>query len=257
MKLLAFLTIVFSVFFTLAFAKTDVPNPLGYSLGPGDVVKITVYDHPDLSIDAEIANDGSLNMPLIGNVDVNGLNFKQVESKIGNSLVKGGYLQNASVNVLITQYKSKLVSVIGSINQPGRYPLINNPTVLDLIAQAGGISPDGGSEIKLINLGGIKIFNLNDESFNQLNTTKVSAGDTIVIPKKKVIYVYGEVARPGMYELTKDMTIMQSIAVAGGFTGKADRDDISIQHSDKKQKVKDLLFKLSENDVVFVDESLF
>ncbi|MGL4205876.1 MAG: polysaccharide biosynthesis/export family protein, partial [Aeromonadaceae bacterium] len=89
-----------------------------YTLGAGDVIKVSVYDHPDLQFEAEITDDGTLSVPLINRVKLAGLTFSQAENEIAKRLEQGGYVQEAHVNILITGYRSQLVSVIGEVNRP-------------------------------------------------------------------------------------------------------------------------------------------
>lgn len=234
-----------------------------YSLGAGDVVRLSVYDHPELSLEAEIAPDGTLNVPLIGAVSMAGLTFKQAEGQIHNKFVSGGYLKDPHVNLLITQYRSQLVSVLGEVNQPGRYPLSGDTSLISLLAAAGGISQSGGAEITLIHNGASQYYDLTnlgkpDQAINQV---KVQPGDRVFVPKQKMIFVYGEVLRPGTYPLTSNMTVMKAIAVAGGFTGKASKRNIELQRPASKggvdNKETDLATLLQADDVVYVNESLF
>jgi polysaccharide export outer membrane protein len=108
-------------------------------LGPGDVVKASVYGSPDLAIETRVSEGGSMTFPLLGEVQVGGLSTQQAEKKIGGLLEKGGYLKKAQVNLLITTLASQQVSVLGQVNRPGRYPVEGKRKVLDLLAIAGGI----------------------------------------------------------------------------------------------------------------------
>jgi polysaccharide export outer membrane protein len=109
-------------------------------LGPGDVVKASVYGSPDLAIETRVSEGGSMTFPLLGEVQVGGLSTQQAEKKIGGLLEKGGYLKKAQVNLLITTLASQQVSVLGQVNRPGRYPVEGKRKVLDLLAIAGGVN---------------------------------------------------------------------------------------------------------------------
>ncbi|MGZ5200079.1 MAG: polysaccharide biosynthesis/export family protein, partial [Telluria sp.] len=119
-------------------------------LGPGDVVKMSVYGSPDLTVETRVAESGKMTVPLLGQVQVGGLSVAQAEKKIGDALEKGGYLKKAQVNLLVTTLASAQVSVLGQVNRPGRYPVDGTRKVLDLLALAGGIAADGGDTIDLV-----------------------------------------------------------------------------------------------------------
>lgn len=238
-------------------------NMTHYQLGAGDVVRVTVYDHTDLALEAEIAADGSLNVPLVGAVDVAGLTFKQAEELIRSRFISGGFLKDPHINLLITQYRSQLVSVLGEVNQPGRYPLSGDTSLVAVLASAGGISANGGTQVTLIRDGQSQEYDLANlgQGGQAINQVVVHPGDRVFVPRQKMIYVYGEVLRPGSYPLTEKMTVMKAIAVAGGFNGKADKDDIALQRPSAKGGVEDqevdLASLLQPEDVVYVNESLF
>ena len=127
-----------------AAAPTDVP------LGAGDVIKVSVYNNPDLATETRVNENGLITVPLIGQVPVAGLSTAAAEKKIAALLGSGGFVKNAQVNLLVTVQTSQQVSVLGQVNRPGRYPLDSRRTVMDVLAQAGGIAADGGDTVSLI-----------------------------------------------------------------------------------------------------------
>src|SRR5688572_16366488 len=119
-------------------------------LGAGDVVKLSVYGSPDLSVETRVSEAGTITFPLLGQVQVGGLSVAAAEKKIGDLLEKGGYLKKAQVNMLVTTLASQQVSVLGYVNRPGRYAVEGRRKVLDLLALAGGIHGEGGDIINLV-----------------------------------------------------------------------------------------------------------
>ncbi|QZA82020.1 polysaccharide biosynthesis/export family protein [Deefgea piscis] len=109
-----------------------------YVLGSGDVVKIQVYDHPDLTTEVQLNNEGALAFPLIGVVKLEGLDYTQAEALIAKKLIEGNFIKKPNVNVLIVQYRSQRVAVLGEVNKPGRYALDSATNIIDLLAIAGG-----------------------------------------------------------------------------------------------------------------------
>ena len=119
-------------------------------LGAGDVVKVSVYGSPDLTVETRVSEAGTITFPLIGQVPVGGLSVASAEKKIGSMLESGGYLKKAQVNMIVTTLQSQQVSVLGQVNRPGRYPVDGKRHVLDLLAVAGGIGGEGGDKISLV-----------------------------------------------------------------------------------------------------------
>lgn len=242
-------------------AEPNTPTP--YRLGAGDVIKIAVYDHPDLVLEAEITDDGNLNMPLINSVRLAGLTFSEAQSLIAQRLEQGGFVKNAHVNILISQYRSQRVAVLGEVNRPGRYALDGEGSVLTVLAEAGGVSPYGGDLVYLVHQGQQQTVFLPDlrQPGNQLAAIKVQPGDQIYVPRYQQIYVYGEVMRPGAYRLEPGMTVVQALALAGGFSDKADKSDIERQRRQPDGSVDTQPVKLADSlqvdDVLYVNESLF
>ena len=89
-------------------------------LGPGDVLKVSVYGSPDLALETRVSEAGDITFPLIGPVHVGGLSTSLAEKKIGSLLEGGGFLRKAQVNIIVTVLQSHQVSVLGQVNRPGR-----------------------------------------------------------------------------------------------------------------------------------------
>ena len=122
----------------------DVP------LGAGDVLKISVYGNPDLGLETRVSEAGQITFPLVGAVDIGGLSVSAAEKKLGGLLESGGYLRKAQVNIIVTSLQSQQASVLGQVNRPGRYPLEGKRTVMDMLAMAGGMNPEGADQVSLI-----------------------------------------------------------------------------------------------------------
>ena len=234
-----------------------------YHLGAGDVVRVTVYDHPDLLLEAEITPEGYLNMPLINKIKVAGLTFGEAENVIAQKLEQGGYVQDAHVNILISEYRSQLISVIGEVNRPGRYRLEGDTSLVAMLANAGGVSLNGSDQIYVLRDGKQQKFYIPalTSDNNVVGSMMLQPGDQIYVPRFQQVYVYGEVIRPGAYRLEPGMTVMQALSMAGGFGPKADKSGLELQRKDKSGtlKTKELVLTdtLQANDVIYVTESLF
>ena len=235
-----------------------------YVLGAGDVVKIQVYDHPDLSTEVQLNNEGTLAFPLIGEVKLQGLNYSEAEALIAKKLSQGNFIKKPNVNVLIVQYRSQRVAVLGEVNKPGRYSLDSATNLIDLLSIAGGISSSGGDTAVILR--GEERIEYRLSKLTQLSNPekryiRILNGDTLYVPRAQQVYVYGEVNRPGVFRLEPKMTVMQTLAVAGGFNQRASHRKLEIHRIMPEGQVEKISVQLTdlvqENDTVFVQESLF
>lgn len=239
-----------------------------YRLGPGDVVRISVYNNPDLTTEAQITQEGRITFPLIGQIQIGGLEKGQAEQVIARRLGEGGFVIKPQVNVLVLGFKSQQISVLGQVNRPGKYPIEQASTLADLLAIAGGISANGGDIITHISKAADGKSTKRDIDIAQAlrngemeKNFPVANGDIIFVPRAPLFYIYGEVNRPGAYRLEKDMTVMQALSVGGGLNPRGTQRGIRINRPVDGGKVKVLETTMSdlvqENDVIYVRESLF
>lgn len=239
-----------------------------YLLGPGDIVKITVFKNPDLSTDARVTEAGAIGFPLIGSVPVSGLTLSGVERKIAQMLKDGGFVLNPQVNALLTLSVGNQVAVLGEVNKPGRYPIEGaGGHVSGMLASAGGISATGGDTLVLTGTRAGKPFRREvdvtkmSQSASAADDPELSGGDTLFVGRAPQFYIYGQVQRPGGYRLEKGMTVRQALATGGGITGKGTSRGIVLHRRDPGGKVKDskvgLDADIQDQDVLDVKESLF
>lgn len=195
-------------------------NDTSYLLGPGDLLKISVYSNPDLSLDARVDENGSISFPLIGTVQVGGNTSFAAEKKIADLLQKGGFIVDPQVNILVTQFQSKLISVLGSVYKPGRYPLDRATTLADLIALVGGITPDGSDLITVVSKSGKTEYDMHDivGKVDQSKNINLSGGEIVYVHARDVS-VMGQVNRPGKYSVVGGVrTVADFLSVAGGIS---------------------------------------
>jgi polysaccharide export outer membrane protein len=236
-------------------------------LGPGDVVKVSVYGSPDLSIETRVSESGSMTFPLLGDVQVGGLTTQQAEKKIGNLLEKGGYLKKAQVNLLITTLSSQQVSVLGQVNRPGRYPVEGTRKVLDLLALAGGIGPEGGDMVTLVRNRNGKVTRETIDVVDmvrkgELNRDyEVNGGDIIFVERAPRAYITGEVNRPGPFRIERAMTVQQALSAGGGLTQRGTERGLRITRRDANGNEHTIDAKANDlvqvDDVITVKESWF
>ncbi|MBY0445418.1 MAG: polysaccharide biosynthesis/export family protein, partial [Burkholderiales bacterium] len=134
--------------FILTFSAFAMAAPSSeYRLGPGDIVRINVYDHPDLTTELQLNDKGTVAFPLLGDIKLLGIPYVEAEALISAGLKRGGFINNPNVSVLITQYRSQRIAVIGEVNRAGRYALEGATGVVDLLALAGGLNPNAGDTV--------------------------------------------------------------------------------------------------------------
>lgn len=259
--------VVFFTLITLGFMSAPAVAK-DYVLGAGDVVRITVYEHTDLSTLTRISQAGGITFPLIGEVFIAGMREREAEAKIGALLQQGGFVKSPQVNLIVEQYRSQQVSVLGEVNKPGMYTIDRGSKVVDLLAMAGGVNAGGGDAAVLIKKDGsegkggrpIDLLALLQKG-DMTQNMEVTDGDIVYVPRMEVFYIYGEVQRPGSYRLQRNMTVMQALSMGGGLTPRGTQRGIQIKRKDGGGALTSINAELSDvlrpDDVVYVKESLF
>jgi len=189
-----------------------------YKIGSGDLLKIVVHNNPDLSLDARVQENGDISYPLVGKVPVGGLTTSGAEKKIADMLESGGFVKRPQVNVLISQYQSKTVTVIGAVARPGRYSLERSTNLTDLLALVGGTTQSGSDIVTVIDKSGNKNYDLGAILGKGDNAQNVQlVGGEIVNIHSNDVSVLGFVNRPGKYAISGGVrTLADFLSVAGG-----------------------------------------
>lgn len=236
-------------------------------LGGGDVVKISVFGNPDLGVETRVSESGFITMPLVGQVAVAGLSTAMAEAKIANMLERGGFVKKPQVNLLITVLTSQQVSVLGHVNRAGRYAIDGRRSVLDLLALAGGIAPDGGDIVTVIHNRGGKVAKDRIDTAELMRNADakdnfdVQGGDIVFVERAPRFYIYGEVQRPGALRLERQMTVLQALSAGGGLTPRGTERGLRVKRRDQGGKLQTIDVRgddlLQPDDVVYVKESLF
>ncbi|HTP64819.1 MAG TPA: polysaccharide biosynthesis/export family protein [Geobacteraceae bacterium] len=270
-------TIEHLFYITAIFLLIALSNPFvspvsaqDYLVGSQDVMKITVFDHPDLTTEARVSEDGRITFPLVGEIDVKNLSTRQVEQSIADRLMKSGMVKNPQVNVFIEQYMGSRVTIIGEVMKPGQYQISGPTTLLDGLALALGTNQNSGyiltvfrkeknaegkETTRKIPVDVDRLLNGGDLSLNM----ELQNGDVVYVPKA-AFYIYGEVNRPGVYRLERGITVKRAIAIAGGLTPKGSEWRIEITHRGGEKetvagvKIDDLV---QFDDIIMVKESIF
>jgi polysaccharide export outer membrane protein len=254
-------------------AAEAAPVPIGpdtsrdYVVGPGDVLRINVYQSPDLSLDARVAESGLISYPLLGQVNVGGRSVAQVETAIADGLKKGNFIRAPQVAVLLVQVRGNQASVLGMANRPGRYPIeVKGMRLSELLALAGGVAPGGSEIVTLSGQRDGKPFRLKADitalfAGGQGDDPVVLNGDTLYVERLPTVYIYGEVQKPGPIPLQPDMTLMQAVASGGGLTQRGTARGMQLHRRNAAGKLEVYNPRMDDvlraGDVIYVKESLF
>jgi len=253
---------------TTGFAFAQIAPRTEATLGIGDVVKITVYQNPDLSTDARVSETGQINFPLIGTVAVGGLTVSAAEQKIQKMLRDGGFVLKPQVTIQTVSIKSSQISILGQVAKPGRFPIeIVGSKVSEMIAAAGGVVPGGADVVTLVGNRNGKPIKLDIDLPAILQAGRaeldvvVENGDIIYVDRAPTFYMYGEVQHPGQMRLERNMTLLQAMAQAGGLTPRGTDRGIRVHRKDATGEVKISELKMNDrverDDVIYVRESIF
>ncbi len=251
-----------------------------YVIGPEDLLEVSVFELEGLNKTVRVSEEGMITLPLLGAVRAEGQTRRGLE-EIVRSLLEEKYINSPQVSVFIREFRSRSVSVIGSVRNPGTYKLLGARTLIHMISEAGGlsdkagpllyvirVSPEGASERIAVDLDGLMI-----QGRAELNLL-VESADVINIPAdpQMSVYIYGAVRSPGELSFRKSdaISLLQAITKAGGLTDRAAADKVRIKRksdSGVEQQIDVKLKKiikgkkedmpLQDKDVVVVPETIF
>jgi polysaccharide biosynthesis/export protein len=224
-------------------SQPDAPPPRStYVLGPDDQIVIRALEAEEISEKPiRIDSTGSIRMPLIGEVHAAGLSLDQLEAEVRTRLER--YFKNPQVGISLMEYHSQPVSVMGAVRTPGVQQLQGQKTLMEVLSSAGGLMPEAGYVIKItrrsewgkIPLAGatadstggftvadIRVKELMDAK-NPSDNILMKPRDVITVPRAEMVYVMGEVKKPGAFTLHDDekISLLQALSLAEGLSRTA------------------------------------
>ena len=250
----------------------------GYLIGPEDLIEVDVYETDRLDITVRVSQAGEATLPLIGNINLDGLTAREAEVAISDELRNGGYVDNPNVTVFIKERNSKKVSVLGSVKEPGDYELLAKQSLVDTLADARGLTDDAGTIVQVTRdePDGSKTTYLVDldrllEKGDPALDMELLPGDLVYVPEAANIFVEGAVFKPGSYPVAEGKTtVSEAIVMAGGTLSFANRSKVTLirnLNNGSRQSIALNLNKirngqmddpvLNEKDVVIVGASGF
>ena len=250
-------------------AQAQAQAAAEYRLGSGDVVRISVYQNPDLTLEARVSEAGMVSYPLLGNVKIGGLTITEAERRLADGLRSGNYLKNPQVTILVIQVRGNQASVLGQANRPGRFPIeVADLRLTDLLAMAGGIAPNGSDIVTVVGTRNGRPFRTEVDlptvfaaNSNRSNDILIQNGDVVYVDRAPLVYIYGEVQRPGALRIERGMTVMQALASGGGLTQRGTERGMRVHRRGPDGKIQVLQPPMDETvrdgDVVYVKESIF
>jgi polysaccharide export outer membrane protein len=189
-------------------------------IGAGDLLNVSIFDVPEMTQTIRVNDLGDATLSLVGSLHLADLTTAEAQAFIAKKLKAGNFLVNPGVSVLISEYSTQGVSVLGEVTKPGVYQVLGSRTLLDIISEAGGITSFAGSEATVKHVdGSTATVRLTKDAQASLSTdVQLAPGDKVIIPRAGLVYVLGDVGRPGGFIMGNDgkMTLLQAVAMAGG-----------------------------------------
>lgn len=262
-----------------------------YVIGPEDVLDIDVFNVPELTKTVRVANDGTISLALLGHVQAAGCTTEQLRKELERRWGQS-YLENPQVTVFVREFHAQPVSVIGAVERPSIYELRGPRTLIEILSMAGGLAKLGtapgrtivvtrrggfGEELQLVagmNLVGADKVEINLQRLLYSREAGLNIDikpfDTVSVSRADIVYVVGDVKRPGGFVLAdrENLTVLQALALAEGLNGTASKRQARIirRNADGSRteipvdltrvlngKSQDL--ELAANDVLFVPVS--
>ena len=197
-------------------------------IGAGDLIEVQVFNTPELSVPKlRVSDDGHVRLPVTGDFNIAGLTASEAGAAIESRLRDTQIMLDPHVEVLITEYATQGVRVLGEVKTPGTYVLLGPHTLYDALSAAGGVTPNEGSSITITHQSDpqhpveVAVASANYSETERM--TEVKAGDVIVVAKASSVYVIGDVAHPGEYMMSHGdpLTVLNAVALAQGMNPTA------------------------------------
>lgn len=192
-------------------------------IGPGDELRVEVFDTPEMTQTVRVTDSGEIPLVFIGNVKVATLTPGEAARAIEDMLKTKQFMTHPQVTVSVEEYATQQISVVGQVHSPGNYSIGAPLPVIRVLSSAGGLTDVADRNITIQRHGDpertVKYFLSNNSDAALANSVLVYPGDTVLVPKAGIVYVLGDVGRPGGYAMADNdsqMTVLEVVATAGG-----------------------------------------
>ena len=240
--------------------QADVPGSEGYVIGTDDVLDIVTWKDDNLTKTVAVDKDGNISLPYLNKVRVTGLTTRQATDLIAKRLKEEGYLVNPVVTVTVKEYRSQKIMVFGMIKKPGAYYLKDKTLVLDLLTQIEQTGEEIGRMVILrkktsgeeetisVDLHALVLNGDLSQNIEILGGDKIIVSESIA--QSQQVYVLGEVKTPGPYKIEQDMSVLEALRMAGGFTDFANKAKVKLirEENGKKKNIIISLDKIRKGD---------
>lgn len=204
-------------------SSTEIPLGMEtLKLAPGFLVALQVLDDPDFTGEFRVDARGEIVLPVLGSLPVMGKTEHEVGAEIRKQLMERRILLDPQVEVAIREYVPSEITILGEVNLPGRYPLLAERNLVDVLALAGGVTNLAGNQVEITGSGDKAQTRTLQYSRNMgaaaVRHEMIAPGDTVLVKRAGIIYVLGAVNRPGGFVMQEEgtLTILQAIALANG-----------------------------------------
>jgi polysaccharide biosynthesis/export protein len=257
--------------FSNLFAQDAVSlNPAGDSNAPmvnattahplqistGDLLDVSVFDTPELSGKLRVDEHGNIALPLAGDLAVSGLTAEQAARAIEAKLLRTEILKDPHVLVTVLEYATQGVALLGEVKEPGVYPLLGPHALLDLISSAGGLNPNAGELVTITHRAEPNkpvVVKIGTKPGSTAAFVDIRPGDTVMVSHAGIVYVVGDVGKPGGFLIERDdhLTVLRAIALAQGTNRTAALNSAKLirQTGDKREELAVPLQKILSNKV--------
>lgn len=227
-----------------------------YILGPEDVVEIEVVGTSDHNR-ARVDSDGTIQTNLVGRLRASGRTPRELGEDIAKALRAGGFYADPVVDVEVTNFASRYVTVLGAVANPGLVPISRTFRLSEVIARVGGVR-DGAADYVIVRSDNSepKRYNVSDVASGASEDPIVNAGETIFAPQAELFYINGQIKSPGTYAFKSGMTIAQALATGGGVTESGSDKRVKVRRQGKTMKLS-VTDKVEPGDILTVSERLF
>ncbi len=205
------------------FTPTQSSAPMPAPIGPGDFLDISEYHTPEFHSTVRVSAAGTVTLPMVGELKIAGMDEQAAARAIEAALLAKGMLLHPQVSVLVTAYAGQDVSVLGEVTRSGVYPYTFHHRLLDLISAAGGLSPNAGRLVNVFHQCDPKtphpvVLDPSGTDTTSDHNPELSPGDTVQVSRAGLVYVVGDVIRPGGFAVdpVQGLTVVQALSLAWG-----------------------------------------
>jgi polysaccharide biosynthesis/export protein len=244
-----------------ATAASTVTLNEGYILGAGDVIEVAVLGREDYRARVQVQVDGTIQLPLIGDLTATNRTVLQLRGEVRDALVAGGYFNNPAVSVAVASFASRYITVLGEVATPGLVPIDRAYRLSEIIARVGGLRPNASDDIILNRAGdGGESMTLNVRDVATGNASQdpvVNPGDRIYVAVAEQFFIYGQVNGPGSYRVDRGMSLRMALARGGGLTAQGSERRVKIFRNGEELRNFDPNGLIRGGDTIVVGERFF